>query len=91
MDSSRSPQRVYHRALEDWERGTRQTDPPLKAPTGFLAGNGVASASLRVDVWKLRVVRRAAEGVEMARMAGDRMREVIVVCEVEIVSFGCRI
>lgn len=55
------------------------TYPPLKAPTGFRTGNGVTtSASLLDDVWKLLVVRRAAEGVARARMAGDSMRDAIV-------------
>ncbi len=48
------------------------TDPPLKAPTGFRTGKGVASANLRAEVVKLRVV----DDAETARITG-RMREAI--------------
>ena len=52
------------------------THPPLNAPTGFLTGKGAAtSASLREDVWKLRVARIAVEGEERARIDGDRIRD----------------
>jgi hypothetical protein len=55
------------------------TYPPLNAPTGFRDGNAAAaSASLCEEVWKLRVARKAAEG-EKARIAGDSMRDAIVV------------
>jgi hypothetical protein len=61
------------------------TYPPLNAPTGFRAGNAAAaSASLCEEVWKLRVVRRAAEE-EIARIAGDSMRAAIVVCGIKLV------
>lgn len=55
------------------------TNPPLNAPTGFRTGNGVTtSASLLDEVWKLLVVRRAAEGVEMAvRIEGSSIRDAI--------------
>ena len=57
-----------------------RTHPPLNAPTGFRTGRGTASASLREDVWKLRVVRRVAEGSIVARIAGARIRDAMVVC-----------
>jgi hypothetical protein len=61
------------------------TYPPLNAPTGFRAGNAAAaSASLCEEVWKLRDVRRAAEG-EIARIAGDSMRDAIVVGGIKLV------
>jgi hypothetical protein len=62
------------------------TYPPLNAPTGFRAGNAAAaSASLCEEVWKLRrVVRRATEG-EVARIAGDSMRDAIVVGGIKLV------
>lgn len=64
----------------------RRTDPPLNAPTGFRTGRGAAtSANLRVDVWKLRVVR-AAEGEER-RIAGLSMR-VAILCVISLLSFG---
>lgn len=50
------------------------TDPPLKAPTGFLIGRGVAtSANRREEVESCLEVRRATEGVERLRIA--RIRE----------------
>ena len=61
------------------------TYPPLNAPTGFRAGNAAAaSASLCEEVWKLRVVRRAAEE-ERAWIAGDSIRDAIVVGGIKLV------
>ena len=51
------------------------TYPPLKAPTGFRTGKGIASANRRGDVWKLRDMRREADGVEMRRIDGRRVRD----------------
>jgi len=58
------------------------THPPLKAPYGFRTGKGVASASLRDEVWKVLAVRRATDGAERARMAVERVRADIVLWEV---------
>lgn len=55
----------------------KETYPPLKAPTGLRTGS-TTSAILREEVWKLRVVRRAEEGEERERMAGERMRAAIL-------------
>lgn len=55
----------------------RDTDPPLKAPTGFLIGRGVAtSASRRDDVESCLDVRRAAEAGVRRRIAA--IREAII-------------
>lgn len=53
--------------------------PPLNAPTGFLAGKGAASANRRDDVWKLRAIRKVADGEEVVRIACDRKRKAMVV------------
>lgn len=50
------------------------TDPPLKAPTGFLTGRGVeTSANRREDVESCLDVRRAAEGMERWRIVRIRV------------------
>lgn len=54
------------------------TDPPLNAPTGFRTGKGVASWNLRAELWKLRVMRREAEGDVRRRIAGEKLREAIL-------------
>jgi len=57
------------------------TYPPLKAPTGFLIGNGVAtSANLLELVWKLRPIRivELVELEETARRAGENIRDAII-------------
>lgn len=55
------------------------TYPPLNAPTGFRTGNGVTtSASLLDEVWKLLAVRRAADGVARAHIAGESIRDAIL-------------
>jgi hypothetical protein len=82
--SSREDTRGGKKSLKRFIRPERRiqndcTYPPLNAPTGFRAGNAAAaSASLCEEVWKLRVVRRAAEE-EIARIAGDSMRDAIAV------------
>lgn len=51
--------------------------PPRNAPTGFLTGNGVTSASVRGELWKLRSAETGAEKGRM-RSAGERRRDAIV-------------
>ena len=68
--------------------GKDKTDPPLNAPTGFRAGNGVASANLSEDVWKLRVAMRA-EGTKLEERrvaAGKSLDAIIEYGEVQFLS-----
>lgn len=55
-------------------RNTEFTDPPLKAPTGFLTGAITASALNTALVWKLRATTGALVAV---RNTGRRMRDAI--------------
>lgn len=56
-----------------------QTNPPLKAPTGFRGGKGTASASLLADVWKLRLAMRVeGKQVEERRVAAGNNRDAII-------------
>jgi hypothetical protein len=50
------------------------TNPPLKAPTGFLTGAITASALITALVWKLRVTTGALVAV---RSTGRRTRDAI--------------
>jgi hypothetical protein len=66
----------------------KSTHPDLKAPTGFFAGNGVAtSANLRDDVWKLRAAVRDVIGEERRRMAGAKLREAITSDQMKVICF----
>jgi hypothetical protein len=38
-----------------------------------------------VEVWKLRAARKVAEGEEVARNAGDRMREAIAAVDQRVI------
>lgn len=65
-----------------WIGADRETHPPLNAPTGFLAGNGVATGccttvSRRLElVWKVR--RKAEDGIAVCcRIARLRILEAI--------------
>lgn len=60
-----------------------RTHPPLKAPTGLLAGSAFTGVSIKLlVVWKLRVTRRAGDAAALrasrARLVGRRIREAIV-------------
>lgn len=60
------------------------TDPPLKAPTGFRTGNGVAIASAyRLElVWKPRIAGRKGAEAEVRRIAADNVRDAMTRFEI---------
>ncbi|CAG8976053.1 hypothetical protein HYALB_00010335 [Hymenoscyphus albidus] len=83
--SSLSPSPTLHPLPKLNPQDRNKTHPPLKAPTGFLTGNGVAPSRNIVELWKLRSGAErswsAVEGLANARMrsAGVRMRDAMVV------------